>query len=1331
MAPPNTPEKVTTVPGIKAPPPLICESKSIVDNWKLFKQKWNNYAIITNLKAQPAEYQVALFLHTLGDDALKIYNGLQIDKSESERTVKDIIDAFDKFAVGETNETYERFIFNQRNQQEGEPFEVYLSILRQLIKSCNYCDACIDSNLRDRIVLGVRDLETQSALLKERKLTLDKAVDICRAAENATQHIQAMGTLQKHSENINKVKVGKSATSARVATKTCKYCGYEHPMLKSKCPAYGKTCSRCKRENHFAKVCQTRDKGNSQINAVHADPHNTPLDESDDEIVDSIASKSTSKDIRCRLLLLPSKTEVIFQVDTGASVNVLPLKYHPANIPLEPANKSLYAWNGEKITTLGSCKHTVYNTLNGQRYSIEFLIIKEDLTPILGLKDSQTMRFVTINEENFERVLKIDLGEYEEVFEESIGTFPGTHSLKVNPNVKPVVMPDRRIPLSVRPQLKDEIDDLVSRGIIAPVDEPTPWVSQVVVTMKKSGKLRVCIDPRELNKALLREHYTLPILEDVLHGLRKSKVFTKADLSHGYWHVALDEHSSMLTTFQTCFGRFRWLRLPFGICVASEIFQRKLLEALDGLEGVVCVADDIIIHGETLEDHDCNLKSFLHRCREKGIHLNKAKLELRTDVLTFLGHRITVNGLEVDPDKVKAVSEMTAPKDLKHLRTFIGMVNYMAKFVPNLSATLKPLLNLTKADVPWNWSSAEQQAFDTVKALLSKAPVLAFYDPSKPLTVENDASEYGLGAVLKQNEKPIAYASRVLSETERAYAQIEKEMLAVIFGLQKFHHYTFGRKVTVVTDHKPLVSIVKKPLHCAPKRLQSMLLKSQSYDFDLIYAPGTTIPVADALSRAPIHGFEPIGAEHETVHNLFLSQMKPKYIQKVKEASRNDVELTHLRKAITEGWPQDKNELIPQLRLYFPYRDELTVQDSLILRGQRLIIPNSLRGDMKAKCHAGHLGINSTLRRARDILFWPGLSTDIREYVETCGVCASMPAKQPPEPVISRDVPERPWQRVGADILSYAGHDYLITTDHLSAFFEVDHLPNISAETVIKKLKKNFARHGIPEELTTDSGSQFTAAAFKNFSEEWDFNHTMSSPGNHRANGAAEAAVKTAKRIFKRSKIANEDPYLGLLNLRNTPSETSNQSPVQQLFGRRTRTLIPTTSCQLIPQTLGSTKQLKEDKTACKIVNLNQHRKDLPQLMIGDTVRLQPIDNSNTWKEATITKQTDSKTYEVQDERGRKYRRNRGYLRKTRKSQHSIPHCPPRTSTMNLAATDTTEETANNQTEKTTTNADCTSAETILSNNPPPEPRPTTEAHTITRSGRRVIRPERYECDKA
>ena len=434
------------------------------------------------------------------------------------------------------------------------------------------------------------------------------------------------------------------------------------------------------------------------------------------------------------------------------------------------------------------------------------------------------------------------------MFSKKIGTLPGTQRLNVKPTAIPVVMPNRRVPISVRPALKAELERLCKLEVIQPVSEPTPWVSQIVLAKKRNGDLRICIDPKELNKVLLREHYTLPILEDALHEMSASRVFSKADLSSGYWQVKLDKDSSLLTTFQTCYGRYRWLRLPFGTCASSEIFQRTLLEALEGLTGVICIADDVVIHGVTLEDHDRNLNDFLLRCQEKGIRLNSEKLELRMKEITFMGHKITDKGLESDPEKVRAIGEMTPPRNLEELRRYLGLVNYLGKFLPHVTDSLQPLQNLLRKDVIWTWSTAQQKSFEDVKKLVTSAPILAFYDPSKELTLENDASEYGLGSALFQEGRPIAFASRSLTSPERNYAQIEKEMLAVCFGLVKFHHYTYGRRVTVITDHKPLESIVLKPLSKAPKRLQSLLLHTQKYDYELLHKPGKSIPVADAVS---------------------------------------------------------------------------------------------------------------------------------------------------------------------------------------------------------------------------------------------------------------------------------------------------------------------------------------------------------------------------------------------------------------------------------------------------------------------------------------------------
>ena len=279
------------------------------------------------------------------------------------------------------------------------------------------------------------------------------------------------------------------------------------------------------------------------------------------------------------------------------------------------------------------------------------------------------MRLVTINEHNLHRVATVALSDdFADVFEKDIGTLQGEVHMQTDESVIPTVMPTRRIPIAVRPKLQEELNRLVKLGVIAPVEKPTPWVNQIVVVQKNSGELRICLDPRELNKALMRERFTLPVFDDILHELKDSRVFTKADLSAGYYHVMLDHESSLLTAFQTCFGRYRFLRLPFGTSVSSEIFQKKLLEALDGLENVLCIADDVIVHSKNHEEHDRHLKNFLSHCRDNDIKLNREKLQLRMPEISFLGHQIAANGLQTDPEKVRAINDMDAPRNVEELR---------------------------------------------------------------------------------------------------------------------------------------------------------------------------------------------------------------------------------------------------------------------------------------------------------------------------------------------------------------------------------------------------------------------------------------------------------------------------------------------------------------------------------------------------------------------------------------------------------------------------------------------------------------------------------------
>ncbi|CAH1233385.1 RTL1 [Branchiostoma lanceolatum] len=331
---------------------------------------------------------------------------------------------------------------------------------------------------------------------------------------------------------------------------------------------------------------------------------------------------------------------------------------------------------------------------------------------------------------------------------------------------------------------------MTEEGVIEPVTTPTPWVSSLVTVSKPSGKLMICIDPRDLNEALKRSHYPAPTIDDLTPELRKAKVFSVLDAKNGYWQVVLDEESSLLTTFNTPQGRFKWKRLPFGIKSSPEEFQRRLDQALEGLAGVKPVVDDILVwgEGETLAeattDHDRNLRSLMQRCREHNLKLNQDKIKLHEQEVPFHGHLITSQGLKLDPGKVAAIAKMPRPTDAQAVQRLMGFVTYLAKFLPKLSDVCEPLRKLTVKDSEFEWLDAHEKILETLKELVSTAPVLKYYDPTEELTLQTDASSTGLGAAIMQNGQPqynatIAYkpgSELYLADTlSRAYLPLEEK----------------------------------------------------------------------------------------------------------------------------------------------------------------------------------------------------------------------------------------------------------------------------------------------------------------------------------------------------------------------------------------------------------------------------------------------------------------------------------------------------------------------------------------------------------------------------
>ena len=541
------------------------------------------------------------------------------------------------------------------------------------------------------------------------------------------------------------------------------------------------------------------------------------------------------------------------------------------------------------------------------------------------------MKLITINYDNFESVSAVStslktsdvVNEFPKVFDNKLGSFPGGKvHLTLAPNAEPAMRPPRTLPESLSPTVKMELDRLDETGVIIKVDETTDWVNQMSVVKKRSGAVRICIDPRPLNLALKREHFKLPVLDDILPRLGNSTRFAVCDLQQGYLHCELDDELSLLTTFATPFGRYRWQRLPFGLKVSSEIFQKRLQQALDGLDNVHCVAVDIIVHGTDEADLHAKLHKLLQRCDEHGMRLNKQKCQFDVQEISFLGH-VTADGLKPDPSKIEAVLEMDNPVDKEAVERLRGTITYLARFVPKLTDVFRPIGLLAQRDVDWNWGAAQEKAFSKLKQLLTEAPTLAYFNPAKQLVIQCDASNLGLGAALLQDDRPIAYASRALTDTETRYAVTEKEMLAIVFALEKWHQFTYGRSVVVNSDNKPLDAITKKSLDKAPKRLQGMLLRALAYDVEVKYMEGKKMFLADTLSRAflPAKNVQ-TQAEFETINAITFLPMREESITKIRDKTERDESLqTLMKRVIQQGWPHDKAKVPSLAAPYYHFRD--------------------------------------------------------------------------------------------------------------------------------------------------------------------------------------------------------------------------------------------------------------------------------------------------------------------------------------------------------------------------------------------------------------------------
>ena len=399
-----------------------------------------------------------------------------------------------------------------------------------------------------------------------------------------------------------------------------------------------------------------------------------------------------------------------------------------------------------------------------------------------------------------------------------LGSLKGEYDIKVDPTVPPVQHARRKVPIESKAAIEEAIDYMVKQDILEPQIEPTPWVSSVTYPVKPTGEVRPCLDARDLNKAIIRENHKPQTVEEIAHQLAGAVVFTKADALKAFLQVHLTEESSKLLVINTHKGRYRFKRMPFGAKMSQDVFQMKMDLIMEWCPGVISIHDDIVVYGVSEEDHDANLVNLLNVAQIEGLVLNSKKLELKRPWVSFFGAEYSADGMHPCPKKIQGITEMTPPTDKQQLASFIGMVTYMGNFVPHLSHHTEPLRAMLKQEAIFAWDEMANSSFQKIKDLIAKSATkpLRYYDRRKPVTVQADASQRGLGACLLQDGQPIAYASKSLTDTETRYANIERELLAIVFACQWFNTYVLGRPFTVESDHKPLEMIHQKSLASAP-----------------------------------------------------------------------------------------------------------------------------------------------------------------------------------------------------------------------------------------------------------------------------------------------------------------------------------------------------------------------------------------------------------------------------------------------------------------------------------------------------------------------------------
>ena len=1006
---------------------------------------------------KPHKYK--LLFHYMGQDCRKVFkrlenNGLGTGDYDLAKTALTT-----HFAPNQKD----LFLMNQflmTEQLDGETMDNYHIRLKEKITPIKMEDkdgkTCTELLLLSQLVAKCRDISLKKRALRD-DMKLTDFLKAARSHETAEKEVSVMrgytSSAPKLSEKTDvcalrrqhtrgkpqhRPREGKSqdrrpSSNSHSRKKMCIRCGDPYPHSDERpCRAVDAECDFCHRKGHYSKVCISKKKSGKQAPRNGRNVNSVNNDEVDDDDYFGFGIKmisTTPEEMSSSIITAVSQSKnglyvdvstdsgkVTFLADTGSPIDIISettYKQNFSSYTLRDAEKPAYGYgpNGKDkvpIPILGTIDVTL--RAHGKEITSSCHVLQGDAMNLLSFNSCTQLGFITVAAAEIHSVVstvKLTPATAKDLFKDRfIGmgkmNIPPI-KLHINKDVKPIRQRPYTIAFHNREKVEKELERLKIADIIEDSKGATPWISPIVPIHKDDGTLRITVDSRCINTAIDRENHPMPTLDDLIYWMNGSTIFSKIDLNKGYHQLELDEESRYITTFTTHVGLFRYKRLSFGINSAAEIFQKAVYDMVKDIKGVKNISDDIIIGTATDEEHDVALQKLYTRMKEYNVTANEKKCIFKAKKIKFYGNEFSDTGVSADYTKIEAIIRAPEPKDKAELRSFLGSTNYLSQYVQNYSSHTAVLRQLLRDDTKWVWKKKQQKAFQMLKDKMTDCQTLSYFNIDLTTEVIVDAGPEGLGAILTQIAKGgqlqvVGFGSRTLTDVEKHYSQTEREALGVVFGCEHFDKYLYGAAFLIKTDHKPLLGIMNNPTSTSTARLRRLCLRLQPYKCVLDYIQGK-FNSADYLSRHPekrtVH--PPCTGKQIRITYINAIQYAAVTVPQIREATAGDETLQKVISLISsQRWFEGDESTNP----YKKVRNELSLVDGLVMRGDLIVIPTRLRHAVVKSAHSSHQGIVKTKNLLRESVWFPSMSAMVEAEVKSCLPCQATkpgnPAKDDP-----------------------------------------------------------------------------------------------------------------------------------------------------------------------------------------------------------------------------------------------------------------------------------------------------------------------------------------------